>query len=199
MDIQAFQTEYQDKHDSFQLLAETARLLLFRELSKEDIKIHSIPFRVKSINSSIDKIRRKSFRNPFTEMKDLAGIRVVCLFLSDIQRVAAVAKSTFEILEEDNKIEDSPENFFGYIDHKLTAKLKSESLKTLSTQLLDFHFEIQIKTITQDAWASISHILDYKQHSQIPQHLRRGFFALHGLFYVADTQFDIISKNRTLE
>jgi len=199
VDIQNFQTEYQDKYESFKKLAETGRSLLSHQLSKGNIQTHSFPIRVKSINSSINKIRKNSFLNPFAEIKDLAGIRVVCLFLSDIQRVAAVAKSTFEILEEDNKIKDSPENYFGYVDHKLIAKLKRDSLQNSITPLLDFHFEIQIRTISQDAWASISHKLDYKEPSQIPQHLRRDFFALQGLFYVADTHFDILSKNRTIE
>lgn len=124
MDIENFRIEYQAKYDSLQNLAETARLLLSHQLSKENINIHSIPIRVKSLNSSIDKIQRKNFEDPFLEMKDLIGIRILCLFLSDIQRVADVVKSTFEILEEDNKIEDSPENFLAILITSLSSNLK---------------------------------------------------------------------------
>ncbi|MBI4489516.1 MAG: hypothetical protein HY694_10565 [Deltaproteobacteria bacterium] len=58
-------------------------------------------------------------------------------------------------------------------------------------------FEIQIRTIAQDAWASISHYLDYKKESDIPAQLRRDFYALSGLFYVADRHFAMLKKELT--
>ena len=53
-------------------------------------------------------------------------------------------------------------------------------------------FEIQVRTIAQDAWASVSYHLDYKKEETIPVELRRDFYALSGLFYIADQHFKIL-------
>jgi len=47
-----------------------------------------------------------------------------------------------------------------------------------------------------DAWAAASHYLDYKTDIDIPQELRKDFFALSGLFYVADRHFEIFANER---
>ena len=62
-----------------------------------------------------------------------------------------------------------------------------------------FLFEIQIRTITQDAWASISHYLDYKNEISIADELKKDFYALSGLFYIADTQFNKIQESVLLQ
>ena len=55
-------------------------------------------------------------------------------------------------------------------------------------------FEVQVRTIAMDAWDTISHYLNYKREEAIPENLRRDFFALSGLFYVADTHFEMFFK-----
>jgi hypothetical protein len=42
-----------------------------------------------------------------------------------------------------------------------------------------------------DAWANVSHYLDYKGDSSIPLPLRRDFYALSGLFFIADKHFEL--------
>jgi ppGpp synthetase/RelA/SpoT-type nucleotidyltranferase len=51
-------------------------------------------------------------------------------------------------------------------------------------------FEIQVRTILMDAWANVSNYLDYKSDRSIPSELRRDFFALSGLFYVAEQHLE---------
>ncbi len=194
MDTRALYSEYQKNYRSFFDLAEAARSILSQELSKANIKIHSLPFRVKSFNSFIEKIQKEDFQRPFTEVKDLVGIRAVCLFSSDIKEIAVVSKNVFAILEEDNKFLNNAPNSFEYLDHKFIAKLKDESVPFHLKESTNHSFEIQIRTIAQDAWASISHIF-YKKERVFPQHFERDFYALHGLFYVADTHFDMLKDS----
>lgn len=42
-----------------------------------------------------------------------------------------------------------------------------------------------------DAWANVSHYLEYKGNASIPEHLRRDFYALSGLFYMTDKHFEL--------
>ncbi len=46
-----------------------------------------------------------------------------------------------------------------------------------------------------DAWANVSHYLDYKTDVDVPKALRRDFYALSGLFYVADSHFELFFKS----
>jgi GTP pyrophosphokinase len=56
-------------------------------------------------------------------------------------------------------------------------------------------FEIQVRTILMDAWANVSHYLDYKSDIDVPKALRRDFYALSGLFYIADSHFELFFKS----
>jgi len=98
----------------------------------------------------------------------------------------------------DPKINSSELNVFGYMSLHLKCKIKNTQLDPKADKTIkNIPFEIQIRTIAQDAWASISHHLDYKKDSTIPEELRRDFHALSGLFYVADTHFSILSQEKT--
>jgi putative GTP pyrophosphokinase len=54
--------------------------------------------------------------------------------------------------------------------------------------------EIQVRTILMDAWASVSHHLVYKQVIDVPTEALADFNALTGLFYVADTHFEMFRQ-----
>jgi ppGpp synthetase/RelA/SpoT-type nucleotidyltranferase len=178
-------------------LANIVQYTLKKSIKKHGIKTHSITFRIKGINSLIDKVRRKRINKPFEQIHDLVGFRVVCLFLSDLDEVRNILRGEFDVFEEDDKINDSEINIFGYMSLHLKARLKHPSDATSTHEIGKIPFEIQVRTIAQDAWASISHYLDYKQTSVIPEELKRDFHALSGLFYVADTHFLILKKEQS--
>jgi hypothetical protein len=73
------------------------------------------------------------------------------------------------------------------------ATLKGEHVGPRYDDLKGIRFEIQARTIVMDAWANVSHYLDYKGESSVPEDLRKDFFALSGLFYVADQHFEIFA------
>jgi len=56
--------------------------------------------------------------------------------------------------------------------------------------------EIQVRTVLQDAWATIAHHLSYKQESHVPPQLRRKLNALSASFETADDQFERIRADR---
>ena len=128
---------------------------------------------------------------------DVVGLRIVCLFHSDVKEIGVIVKKNFEIIEEDDKINSVDVDIFGYMSLHYKAKLKDVSSDSYYKNIKDIPFEIQIRTVAQDAWASISHYLDYKNESEIPIQLKRDFHALSGLFYVADTHFEILQQEVT--
>ncbi|HDL01318.1 MAG TPA: hypothetical protein ENH23_03700, partial [candidate division Zixibacteria bacterium] len=167
-------------------------------IAKKRIKIHSVTNRIKEVDSLLDKMRRKKIPDPFDEIHDLVGFRVVCLFLSDLDELKNLFKAEFDVFDEDDKIKDEELNIFGYMSVHLKARLKPSDFFEISIDktILNLPFEIQIITIAQEAWASISHYLDYKKDSDFSDNLKRDFHALSGLFYVADTHFGMLKQEQ---
>ena len=182
--------EYNAKQESYKFLVEEVQYLLSKLLNEQKIKIHSIPHRIKKIDSLITKIRKKKMDKPFEQIHDLVGFRVVCLFLSDIEKISNAIKTKFEVFDKNDKINEEVK-MFGYMSLHLKAKLKNPLRNGIEKAIADIPFEIQVRTIAQDAWASVSHHLDYKMNN-VSKKFERDFYALSGLFYVADTHFSII-------
>ena len=180
----------------FERLKVEAFFIINQSLNETDIKIYSIPTRVKDVNSFLDKSKRKECKKPFEEIRDIVGLRIVCLFLSDIDRISEIVRNSFEVISSDNKIDDAEATLFGYLSVHFIAKLRTDCIGPRYNFLKGIPFEIQIRTLTMDAWANISHYLDYKNNADIPRELKRDFYALSGLFYVADTHFEMFFKSR---
>ena len=194
-DIDQLRNEYNSRKGLFKQLIEAAKFIISQEIQNQLIKIHVCDPRIKPFDSFVKKIRRKGVKEPFQEIMDVVGLRIVCLYHSDVKKIGVIVKKNFEIIEEDDKINSVDVNIFGYMSLHYKAKLKDVSSDYKNFK--DIPFEIQIRTIAQDVWATISHDLDYKNESEIPIHLKRDFHALSGLFYVADTHFEILKQEIT--
>lgn len=194
-DIVQLRNEYESKIGLFNQLIKTVKFSVSQEIHNQQIKIHSFNHRIKGFDSFVKKIREKGVKEPFQEITDVVGLRIVCLFRSDVKDIEAIVEKNFEIIEKDDKIYGVDVNIFGYMTLKYKAKLKD--VQSDYKDIKGIPIEIQIRTTAQDAWASISHYLDYKNESAIPIHLKLDFYALSGLFYVADTQFEILRQEVT--
>lgn len=178
----------------FKSLEEEVKHILDSTLRERGIKFHSITSRIKEKDSLLDKIERKNYSD-LNEVNDIIGTRVVCLFLEDIRIIGERIRNTFDVITEDNKIDESDESTFGYMSVHFIAKLKSEYTGPRYNHIKDLNFEIQVRTISMDAWANISHYLDYKTEQDLPSDLKKDFHALSGLFYVADKHFQMFVKS----
>lgn len=189
--------QYNANLRKYKKLEDSVRYTLAKAIRKHGVKIHSIDYRIKKISSLLDKARRKKIENPLEHLHDLVGFRVVCLFLPDLEEIGKIIYEEFEVFEKDDKINDTELNIFGYMSLHLKAYVKHSLEVTATDEIQRIPFEIQVRTIAQDAWASISHYLDYKKKSVIPDQLKRDFYALSGLFYVADTHFSLLRQEQS--
>lgn len=118
------------------------------------------------------------------------------MFLSDIPKIRETINTKFIILEEDDKIDGSNVESFGYMSLHFIVKLKDHYTGPRYDNIKGICFEIQVRTMAMDAWANISHYLEYKSENDIPTDLKRDFYALSGLFYVADKHFEMFFRSR---
>lgn len=187
--LETFLNKYSERLTEFEYLKDEGLKVLKENIAISGIKVHSITGRIKKVDSCVNKINAKKIEKPFEDIRDFIALRVVCLFLSDLDRVEEVINQTFEVIERKDKTNDSGNDVFGYMGTHFIVKLKVEPV------INRVPFEIQVRTISQDAWASVSHHLDYK-NKLIPEKLAKDFHALSGLFYVADTHFSFIKNDR---
>ncbi len=195
IDYRQIEHDYLERENNYIRLKEEGEHILKSCLETTKIKIHMISSRIKEKDSFLKKVELKQTEKPFEDITDIVGLRVVCLFLSDIKKISDIIFANFEVISEDDKINDiENSNTFGYMSAHYIVKLKSHFAGSRYDSIKETPFEIQVRTISMDAWANISHFLEYKSENDIPPELRRSFNALSGLFYVADTNFESFFK-----
>ena len=196
MDVEAESPRetYLSRESGYRDICTEVTYALERNLKANGIKYHSVASRVKTLESFLEKIERKQYLDPLGQMDDLAGIRVVCLFLSDLDRVSAIVSSLFEVIAKEDKVRQGRAEVFGYMSHHYVCRLSSAHSGPRYDHLKDLRFEVQVRTILMDAWANTSHYLSYKNEDSVPQDLLRDFATLSGLLFVADRQFESLYK-----
>ncbi|NKR50159.1 hypothetical protein GS545_13145 [Rhodococcus hoagii] len=162
-------------------------------LAESNIEIHSVTSRPKERASFLEKIKRKEYSQPFSQMPDIVGARIVCLFVNDLPKIDRIIRENFDVQLHEDKIADSPNDTFGYMSIHYVCRLGSKYSGPRYKNIANITFEVQCRTILMDAWANVSHHLAYKGQASIPEEMIRDFHALSGLFHIADQQFQQIN------
>jgi putative GTP pyrophosphokinase len=124
--------------------------------------------RVKTLESIINKVNRKGI--PFSiedikmHIKDIAGLRITCSFISDIYHIRDMLQNQFglRINEVKDYIENPKPN--GYRSLHLLVEVPV----FMSDGTENVCVEIQIRTIAMDFWASLEHKIFYKYTQGVP-------------------------------
>jgi len=192
MKTQELLRQYREKQDSFLSLGRAAKAILSNNLKKQNIKYENLYGRIKIFNSFLEKAQDKKMSEPFREMTDIVGLRVICLFQGDVNKVRKVIHETFQVVKEDDKVTIARKDIFNYTTTHFDVRL----LNFPDDELSQMVFEIQVRTICQHAWCSVSHLFykGEKSIESIDENIERDFYAINGLFYVADTHFEMINQ-----
>ncbi len=189
LDIQKLLNEYSTAAPKYKRLAEEVAFILSEGIEEKGIKIHDIESRVKEFDSLIRKCADKEIDDPFSNLSDICGVRVICLFRSTLQELQKIIAENFVVIECDDKVSESVDSF-GYMSVHYICQLSDNLEGPRYRKLKGLQFEIQVRTLSMHAWATISHYIDYKGDWDVPVHLRKALNALSGLFYVADSEFE---------
>lgn len=134
--------------------------------------IEHITSRLKSAESIARKMRIKqkelTVENVIRYMNDLAGIRIICTFTSDIYRIAAAItkQNDVTVLKVKDYIAHPKPN--GYMSYHMIVSIPI----FLSNDVINTKVEIQIRTIAMDFWASLEHKIYYKFEGKAPEGIR---------------------------
>ncbi|WP_404406339.1 GTP pyrophosphokinase family protein [Jeotgalibacillus malaysiensis] len=133
--------------------------------------IEHVNTRVKSGDSIVKKMQKKGLPLSLDaiekEIKDLAGIRVVCSFVSDIYRISEMIQNQADIhvIEVKDYIQNPKSS--GYQSLHLLLQIPV----FMSDRTVHVNIEMQIRTIAMDFWASLEHKIYYKYNGNVPDNL----------------------------
>jgi putative GTP pyrophosphokinase len=185
-----------ERQPDYEKLCAEVAYILNRELNKAEIEFSTITYRAKTLNSFLEKIQRKSYRDPVSEITDFAGVRVVCLYVDDLERLEKVIAENFETVEKIDKLTNKKSDQFGYGAIHFIVRLGKNASGARYDDLKNLVCEIQTRTVLQDAWAIIDHHLVYKNESSIPTVLRSRLNRLAGDFESSDQKFSDLRTER---
>lgn len=133
--------------------------------------IEHIKTRVKTPESIMKKLKRYGYEvtieNMVKYINDIAGVRLICSFTSDIYRLAAMIgnQSDLKVLAIKDYIKNPKES--GYKSYHMIVSVPI----FLSDSVVDTKVEIQIRTIAMDFWASLEHKIYYKFEGSAPPYI----------------------------
>lgn len=135
--------------------------------------IEHIKTRVKTPESIVKKLRKYgyeiSIENMVKYVNDIAGVRLICSFTSDIYKLAEMIgnQSDLKVLSIKDYIKNPKES--GYKSYHMLVSVPI----FLSDSVVDTKVEIQIRTIAMDFWASLEHKIYYKFEGNAPEYISR--------------------------
>lgn len=150
--------------------------------------IEHIKSRIKSSESIVKKLKKHGLESTIENMveyvNDIAGIRVICSFTSDIYRVA-------EMLERQSDIKVLC--IKDYIANPKPSGYKSYHMLVtipifLSNRVVDAKVEIQLRTVAMDFWASLEHKIYYKFEGKAPDHIKMSLIECANMVSALDDE-----------
>lgn len=171
-------------------------------LNDEFVHIHKynpieyIKSRIKTPESIVKKLKRNGYDSSITNMvnhvKDIAGIRIVCSFTSDIYQLAEMIgrQNDLTVLSVKDYIRNPKPSGYKSFHMIVTVPI------FLSDRVVDTKVEIQIRTIAMDFWATLEHKIYYKFEGNAPEYISRDLQACSEI--VSDLDAKMLQLNEAI-
>ena len=156
--------------------------------------IHHIETRLKSVPSIIGKLERMqqdlTIENMSKYLHDIAGVRVICNYFDDMEKLADMLLSQDDIRLVNRKDYHKHPKENGY----RSLHLVIETPVFLANEKRNVMVEIQIRTIAMDLWASLEHQLRYKNLDgiSVPEELSKRLYNCSQVLTGIDTEMQSI-------
>ncbi len=139
--------------------------------------IEHIKGRIKSPDSIVKKLKRHGYESTLENMvkycNDIAGIRIICDYTTDIYKIADMISNQSDIKVLAIKDYFSNPKPSGYKSYHMIVMVPVY----LSDKIVDTKVEIQIRTIAMDFWASLEHKIQYKFTGDVPKDIADQLYA----------------------
>ncbi len=220
---EAILISYLKQKNTYQRLAEFMVRMIQDDAAAPKEHLHAIHYRVKNESRLIEKIAMLNGRAPAgeefiteknyqTRINDLLGIRIICLRLSDVEKIEEYLMFLHD--EQILRFVTGPEQKHSFILPKVNGQSGPEVVSPRDSGYSSIHYgirlgansdappklqellvEVQLRTILEEAWSEIDHKFRYV-HSRsgtiLPDYIHSGFFHLSAFLQVAALQAEFL-------
>ena len=157
--------------------------------------IEHIKSRLKTAESIVRKLKQDGYdvtiENMNTRLSDIAGVRIICSFTSDIYQIADVLERQEDVtvLYVKDYIRHPKPN--GYKSYHMVVSVPVY----LTDGRRDVKVEVQIRSVAMDFWASLEHKIAYKFEGDAPEALLRDLKACADMVDMLDNKMYSLNKS----
>jgi putative GTP pyrophosphokinase len=151
--------------------------------------------RIKSPESIMNKMLRKngelSLDSVKNCIKDIAGLRITCSFISDIYHVSEMLQKQDDltVLEVKDYIKNPKPNGYQSLHLLIQVPVFMSDRQELVC------VEVQIRTIAMDFWASLEHKIFYKYNKSVPESMTRELKNAADAAHALDLQMERLHRD----
>ncbi len=202
--VETFKMWYVDARTRYEQVGKYVQQRIETFLREQQFYASKITNRTKTVDSAYQKARKYikkgnefvlKYNDPKKEIMDFSGVRVVVYLPSDLEIVINAVERLFKNCirydDSENKLDKLGQDKVGYLSIHYVIEIETDQLEYKS--LNGLKCEIQIRTVLQDAWASIFHDRVYKgtiDNEKID--IKRNINLLSGSLELIDKQMDTI-------
>ena len=197
-------TDLQDKYNQYSTLMAYFRCAIMEIQTKFNVlneefslqhdrnPINSIHSRLKSIESISRKLKMKdiplTIPNIEENLSDVAGVRVVCSFTSDVYLLAKALldQDDITLISIKDYIKNPKPNGYRSLHLFVTVPIFLVHEKKIMT------VEIQLRTIAMDSWAALEHQLKYKKDNEFSQEMTDELYNCAKISADLDKRMDML-------
>ena len=156
--------------------------------------IEHIKSRLKTADSIVRKLKQDGYEvtidNMNTRLSDIAGVRIICSFTSDIYQIADVLERQEDVtvLYVKDYIKHPKPN--GYKSYHMVVSVPVY----LTDGRRDVKVEVQIRSVAMDFWASLEHKIAYKFEGDAPEALLRDLKSCADMVDMLDNKMYSLNK-----
>ena len=150
--------------------------------------IEHIKSRLKTADSIVKKLKKDghdvTIENMTEHLSDIAGIRIICSFTSDIYQIAEMIahQADVTVLHVKDYIKNPKPN--GYKSYHMVVTVPVY----LSDGPVETKVEVQIRSVAMDFWASLEHKIAYKFEGNAPENLLKELKACADIVDMLDAK-----------
>lgn len=184
-DLEALRERWLAEREIYEEFAKHVKGLLEAETRRRGIAC-AVHARAKEVASLLKKALRKHYSDPYNEIRDKAGVRVIVIYYDQLAELEKLIRDLFVVLGYENKIVGLDYDQLGYLGIHFEVALPNEE-----SDAGRFHglvCEIQLHTRAQNLWAEISHELTYKPLQPTPVEIKRAIYRLVSLVEIFDQE-----------
>ena len=152
--------------------------------------IEQVTGRVKKISSILDKMQKKNIAIEEIDdrISDMAGIRIMCQFVEDIEKVVEIIhkRTDMEVVTEKDYINNMKNS--GYRSYHMIIYYDVYTLDGTKR----IQAEIQIRTLAMNFWATIEHSLQYKYKGNMPSHIKEKLLKASNAIITLDQEMGAV-------